>query len=280
MLGKVWLAEQENQRKDKKILMQHKLTFLGTSTSVGIPVIGCDCPRCQSSDPMDLRMRSSIVIESAEQTILVDTGPDLRQQALRHDLKKVDHVLYTHAHLDHIAGFDELRAFCWRRDELLPLYGNEGCMEELQRLYSWAFSEDNTYKGYIRPKAVVFNAPFSLVSLKITPIPVLHGSVQTSGFKFETQSGTSIVYIPDAKVIPDESIALIGKPDYFIIDCLREEEHPSHMNLTESLAIIDKVSPQQALLTHISHEMDCKLVSKRLPAHICFAHDTHTIQFS
>lgn len=225
-------------------------------------------------------MRSSIVIASEEQTILVDAGPDLRHQALRHGLKEVDHVLYTHAHLDHIAGFDELRAFCWKRDDLLPLHGNPGCMEELQRIFAWAFAKTNTYKGYIRPEVHVFEGPFSLKSLEVTPIPVLHGSVQTSGFKFQTQSGTSIVYIPDVKVIPESSYPLIGQPDYLIIDCLREEFHPSHMSLSESLAVIEKVSPKRVLFTHISHEMDCEEVAKQLPEHISFSHDTLTIPFS
>jgi len=121
-------------------------------------------------------MRSSVVIESDTQTILVDAGPDLRHQALRHGLKHVDCVLYTHGHLDHISGFDELRAFCWGREDLLPLYGNENCVRTLRQMYAWAFSEDNVYKGYVRPRAQIFKSAFSIGDMHITPIPVQHNS--------------------------------------------------------------------------------------------------------
>lgn len=259
--------------------MTHRLTFLGTSTSVGIPVIGCDCRTCESLDPKDKRMRSSVIIESQEQTILVDAGPDLRQQSLRHGLTKVDHVLYTHAHLDHIAGFDELRAFCWRRDDLLPIYGNEGCIFELKRMFSWAFSEDNIYQGYVRPTAHVFKDPFYLGELLVTPIPVNHGKLETNGFKFSKKDGSSIVYICDVKEIPVSSYPLIGSPDTLIIDCLREEDHVSHMCLSESLAAIEKIQPNRALLTHISHEMNYLEIEKSLPENVSFSFDTQTILF-
>lgn len=258
--------------------MSNTLTFLGTSTSVGIPVIGCDCPRCTSNDPKLHRMRSSVHIQTPDTSILVDAGPDLRQQALRHKLTKVDHVFYTHAHLDHIAGFDELRAFCWRRDDLLPLYGNSGCIEEIQRMFSWAFAKENTYKGYIRPIAKVIKEPVQLSNLVITAIPVIHGSVETSGYKFETND-SSVVYIPDVKVIPETSFELIGQPDYFIVDCLREEDHSSHMTYGEAIATIKKIAPKQAFLTHCAHEMDVEALSKQLPDNIAFAYDTLTIDF-
>ena len=259
--------------------MVNTLTFLGSSTSVGIPVIGCDCPQCTSTDPKVSRMRSSIVIESDEQTVLVDAGPDLRQQALRHKLKHVDHVLYTHEHLDHTAGFDELRAFCWHRDDLLPLHCSEKCKKALVHMFGWAFAKDNTYPGYVRPVAHVFKGPFQLGSLTITPIPVNHGTVETHGFKFTSKSGLSVVYIPDVKSIPQPSFELIGSPNTLIIDCLREKPHVSHMCVEESLEAIKKINPQRALLTHCSHEMDCHEVGKTLPPAVSFAFDTQQIQF-
>jgi len=259
--------------------MKHTLTFLGTSTSVGIPVIGCDCPRCTSTDPKVHRMRSSIVIESEEQTILVDAGPDLRHQALRHQLVHIDCVLYTHGHLDHIAGFDELRAFCWRREDLLPLYGNKDCIETLQQMYAWAFSKKNTYKGYVRPVARQFDGPFEMGSMKIQPILVNHGSITTHGFKFITDEGAEVVYIPDVKSIPEASYALIGAPDILIIDCLREQEHPAHMSVKESLAAVERISPAEAYFTHCSHEMDCVEVAKTLPNHVSFSYDTQSLFF-
>jgi len=197
----------------------------------------------------------------------------------RHGLKKVDNVLYTHAHLDHIAGFDELRAFCWHRSDKLPLYGNKGCMDEIQRIFSWAFSEKNTYLGYVRPEAAIINDPFQLGDLHLTPIPVIHGSVETSGYKFTSSDGTSVVYISDVKEIPAHSYGLIGQPDYLIIDCLREEIHPSHMCLEEALTAIETVQAKQAYLTHISHEMDCNEVAKNLPKNVAFSYDTQIINF-
>lgn len=258
--------------------MNHILTFLGTSTSVGIPVIGCDCSRCASGNTKWHRMRSSVHIQTPTSSILIDAGPDLRQQALRHGLREVDHVFYTHAHLDHITGFDELRAFCWRREERLPLYGNQGCMQELQRLFPWAFSEENTNKGYINPTANVLTEPFILEKLEITIIPVQHGSVETSGYKIKSPDST-LVYIPDVKSIPNSSFDLIGSPDTLIIDALRDEEHPTHMNINESLEAIEKINPRRAFFTHCAHEIDIEKTEKQLPSRVQFAYDTLQINF-
>ncbi len=253
-----------------------KLTFLGTSTSVGIPVIGCSCNVCVSEDPKDIRMRASVHIETSTHSILVDSGPDLRQQALRHSLTKVDAVLYTHHHLDHIAGFDELRAFCWHRDEPLPLYSSPSCLEELKRIFNWAFSEDNTYKGYVRPVAMPVTESFMLGGTKITPIPVDHGSVETIGYRFDDHD-LSIAYIPDAKSLKHGSANLLENLDHLIIDCLREKPHPTHMSLAESLAVISEVTPKNAWFTHIAHEMDIARVEPTLPPNVKFAYDTLTL---
>lgn len=253
-----------------------KLTFLGTSTSVGIPVIGCDCSICSSDVAKFHRMRSSVHVETSTHSILVDSGPDLRQQALRHSLTRVDAVLYTHQHLDHIAGFDELRAFCWHRDEPLPLYSTPACIDELKRVYNWAFAEANTYKGYIRPLAVPVVDSFMLGKLKVTLIPVEHGLVETVGYRFD-EDDFSIAYIPDVKYLKPGSAALLRDLDHLIIDSLRESEHPTHMSLSESLATISELDPKQAWLTHIAHEMDITKVESTLPPNVKFAYDELTI---
>ncbi|MFC5049737.1 MBL fold metallo-hydrolase [Rubritalea spongiae] len=250
------------------------LTFLGTSTSVGIPVIGCNCASCRSSDPKNQRMRASVHLQTDTHSILVDSGPDLRQQALRHDLIKVDAVLYTHCHLDHITGFDELRAFCWGREEPLPMYSSKACLDELARIFSWAFSPSNTHKGYIKPKARPVGGPFFLGNTKVTPLPVMHASVETIGFRFDQDGQPSIAYIPDAKEIPEPTFALLEGLDHFIIDALRPAPHPTHLSLPEAVEISNRIQPKQTWLTHISHETDYRAEEAKLPENIRFAYDT------
>lgn len=218
-------------------------------------------------------MRSSVHILTASHSILVDSGPDLRQQALIHGLTKVDAVLYTHQHLDHVAGFDELRAFCWDREDPLPLYSTPECLNELKRVFDWAFTSGNTYKGYIRPLAVPIVDSVKLGDLQVTPIPVEHGSVETIGYRFD-EGDFSIAYIPDVKCLKEGSVELLGGLDHLIIDCLREKEHPTHMSLSESLAMITMVQPKQAWLTHVAHEMNIAKVESELPSNVKFAYDT------
>lgn len=221
-------------------------------------------------------MRSSVHLQTPTHSLLVDSGPDLRQQALRHSLTKVDAVLYTHQHLDHIAGFDELRAFCWRREDPLPLYSTPSCLDELKRIFNWAFSEGNTYKGYIRPLAMPITESFMLGDLKITPIPVEHGSVETIGYRFD-DGESSIAYIPDVKSLKLGSEGLLENLDHLIIDCLREKPHATHLSLAETLDIISVAKPKQAWLTHIAHEMDILKVEPQLPSNVKFAYDTLTL---
>ena len=247
------------------------LTFLGTSTSTGVPVIGCTCDVCCSGDPRLIRTRSSIHLQTDEFSILVDTGPDLREQALREGLNKVDAVLYTHAHLDHITGFDELRAFCWRREAPLPLYGSPSCLREIKRIFEWAFLPTNTYKGYIKPDPIEITAPVQLGRLTVTPVPVTHGSVETHGYRFDFPGMPSTAYLPDVKTIPEESIPLLTEIQILIIDCLHERQHPTHMSLDESLAAAKNLGAKQTYLTHISHELDVHNV--KLPLNCNFAHD-------
>ena len=253
-----------------------KFTFLGTSTSVGVPVIGCSCAMCTSDDPKHNRMRSSVHILTDTHSILVDSGPDLRQQALRHRLSKVDAVLYTHQHLDHTAGFDELRAFCWRREDPLPLYSTPACLAELERIYDWAFSTGNTYKGYIQPESRPVTAPFQLGDTTITPLPVIHGSVETIGFRFD-HAAKSIAYIPDAKSIQPDTFSLLKNLDHLVIDALREDPHLTHMSIEEACAAAHTIGAKQTWLTHLSHEIDIPKVALQLPDNIKFAYDTQTL---
>ncbi|MBT8038238.1 MAG: MBL fold metallo-hydrolase [Verrucomicrobiae bacterium] len=225
------------------------------------------------------RTRSSIHLQTPDFSILVDSGPDLREQALRENLARVDAVLYTHAHLDHITGFDELRAFCWHRDAPLPLYGSADCLAELKRIFSWAFLPTNTYRGYIKPDPIETTGPIQFGKLTVTPVPVIHGSMKTQGYRFDYPGTPSIAYLPDVKTIPSESRPLLLDIPVLIIDALHRREHATHMNLTEALATSEELGAQQVYLTHLSHELDVTEAQHELPSHIQFAHDGLKLHF-
>ena len=249
------------------------LTFLGTGTSVGVPVIGCDCPVCLSENPRDKRFRSSVVVRAGDRTLLVDSGPDVRMQALREGLRAIDGIIYTHAHLDHVAGFDELRAFCWRRSERLPLHATPSCMETLQSMFGWAFSHAADTIGYVRAEPCLIDGPFFYGGLKVTPIPVEHAALETIGFLFEFPGARSVAYLPDVKRIPAASRELLMDVDVLVVDALRETDHPTHFTLDEALAAAAELRARETWLTHLSHEHHVEEVSKTLPPGVRMAWD-------
>ncbi len=249
------------------------LTFLGTGTSVGIPVIGCSCPVCVSKDPRNQRLRSSVLVRAGEVSVLVDSGPDLRAQALREGLTEINAVIYTHAHLDHVAGFDELRAFCWRKDESLPMHATAGCMATLKTMFGWAFSPSNSYKGYVKPEPILIDGAFSYGDLAITPLPVEHASVETIGFLFECPGSRRIAYIPDVKRIPDATYDLITGVDVLVVDSLRPAEHPTHFSLHQALDAVNRSKARKAWLTHLGHENEHSALQAGLPPGVEVAWD-------
>ncbi|MEM9081485.1 MAG: MBL fold metallo-hydrolase [Verrucomicrobiota bacterium] len=211
--------------------------------------------------------------------MLVDTGPDLREQALRHRIKRVDHVLYTHDHVDHIVGFDELRAFCWRREDPLPLHGSPHTLASLARMFPWAFG--NTSKNYVRADQQPFSdfQTLTLGDLTILPFPVQHGPSPTHGFKFTFPSGKTLAYTPDVKVIPPASRAHLQNLDHLIIDALRPVPHTTHMSTGEALQAIAELQPSQAYLTHLTHDLDFVDTSATLPPNTQVAIDGLTITY-
>lgn len=253
-----------------------EVEFLGTGTSTGVPVIGCSCPVCTSLDPRNARLRSSVIVRSETTTLLIDTSPDLRQQVLRSDLRVIDAVLYSHIHLDHVAGFDDLRAFCWRREGKLPLYAGKQTMESLQSMFAWAFSPHNNYVGYVRPAPYVVKDVFRIGDIDITPVPVIHGDVEMLGYIFQVRKEEGVCrvgYIVDVKTIPASSLLLLDNLDLLIMDCLRKREHPTHQSMGEALAVVERLFPKQTLLTHISHDIEYVAESKELPVNIQLAYD-------
>lgn len=240
---------------------------------MGVPVIGCGCDVCGSGDERNQRLRSSVVVRAGGVGLLVDSGPDLRQQALRAGLLELDGVLYTHSHLDHVAGFDELRAFCWRRSEPLPLHGTAECLATLKLMFGWAFAADNVHHGYVKPDARVVDGPFHYGELRITPLPVEHGGVATIGYKFEHPGGRSLAYVPDVKRIPPATMRLLQGVAVLVLDSLRPMPHPTHFSLAEALSAAAEIGAGETWLTHLGHENDHAELSAALPDGVRVAWD-------
>ncbi len=254
------------------------ILFLGSGTSTGVPVIGCQCSVCKSADPRNRRWRSSVLVTTKTTALLVDSGPDLRQQALQHNLTAIDAVLYTHEHLDHVAGFDEMRAFCWHRDDLLPLYAGTRCLAQLKRMYGWAFSDSNTWKGYIRPAAHDHAGnPFTVGDIEVTPVPVIHGAVETHGYVFR-HAGKSFGYVPDVKQIPESSMPLLSHLDALAMDGLCFPEHHTHFTVDQNVAHMKLLQPKRGYVTHSGHRLEYKALCDYLPAFMEPAYDGMKIE--
>lgn len=240
-----------------------EITFLGTATSIGVPAIGCDCPVCESNDPKNKRLRASIYVKAPDMEWVVDTGPDFRSQCLREKIQRLDAVLYTHQHADHVVGFDDLRRFTVGTETELPIYASPECMDALKRGFGYAFNGENRYRGYFKPKPHLIDGPFQLGTTQVTPLPVVHGKVDTIGFLFERE-GVRAAYIPDAKEIPDETRELIHGADVLILDALQLTPHATHLSVEESFRISLEVAAKQTWFTHFScrivyHEVDTEL---------------------
>lgn len=251
-----------------------EITFLGTGTSIGVPVIGCDCAICTSHDPKNKRSRCSIYVKAPDGlTWLVDTGPDLRMQCLREGIAHTDAVLYTHEHTDHIMGFDDLRRFTVGADSELPIYAGASCLGRLEAAFHYAFNGENRYVGYLKPMPHVIAGPFHLGETEVTPLPVLHGKVDTIGLLFSHPAVGSFAYIPDAKSVPDETLALIRDVDLLILDGLQPTEHPTHLSVAEAAEISQAVGAKQTWLTHFSCRMDYQVEGPKLPRNVGLAWD-------
>ena len=250
-----------------------KALFLGSGTSTGVPQIGCTCEVCTSRDSRNKRLRSSILLRTEKTTLLVDTSPDLRQQALRHSISAIDAVLYTHEHLDHTAGFDDLRAFCWRREDRLPLYAGEQCLAKLCSMYPWAFDAANNYRGYVRPAPHNHaGAPFTIGDVRVEPVPVQHAVVETYGYVFRS-NGKSFAYIPDIKELPPASRPLLRGLDALAMDGLRYKDHRTHLTIDENVALMHELAPTRGYITHSGHDIDYTTLAAQLPSFICPAYD-------
>ena len=246
-----------------------KITFLGTGTSQGVPVIACQCVVCQSDDPRDKRLRSSILIENADSTIIIDTGPDFRQQMLRARVERLDAVIFTHEHRDHIAGLDDIRAYNFLQDSPMDVYGEDRVLRALQHTFPYIFAE-RKYPGIPQVNFHhIKNEPFSIGNVEIIPVRAYHYRLPVLGFRIGDFS-----YITDANSIAPDELEKIRGSRYFAVCALRKRKHISHYNLSEALEVIRQVKPEQAYLTHVSHLMGTTAeTSIGLPPNTAFAWD-------
>jgi phosphoribosyl 1,2-cyclic phosphate phosphodiesterase len=248
------------------------ITFLGTGTSQGVPMIGCDCRVCTSEDPRDRRMRSSIYVQTPESSWVVDTGPDFRAQCLRHGVRHLDAVVYTHAHTDHIMGFDDLRPFC-PSGRALPVYASSDTMGHLRRIFEFAFNGQNRFPGYIHPEPYEVDGPFRLGGTELTPLPVPHGRTTVYGYLLTRNGERLAAYLSDCKEVPAPIVEQIRGVQHLIVDALRQKPHPTHMSIDEALTVVSKVQPGKAWFTHLCHDLLHAELEPALPAGVQVAYD-------
>ncbi|BCG45569.1 Metal-dependent hydrolase, beta-lactamase superfamily I [Citrifermentans bremense] len=249
-----------------------KITILGSGTSTGVPMVGCHCQVCGSTDPRDKRTRASILVESCGQRILVDTSTDLRTQALREGIPHVDAVLLTHTHADHIHGIDDLRGFYFIHRRIIPCYGSPETIQSISDKFAYIF-EGLTSEGYsplLEPFPI--EDPFELFGCRVVPVPIKHGSFNATGYRFDDAA-----YLTDCSEIPEQSLALLEGLELLIIDALRFSPHPNHFNIERALQVAQKLRPRRTLFTHLTHEVrhsdGCQL-----PAGVEFAYDGMTVE--
>mgnify|MGYP001948822712 FL=1 len=251
-----------------------QITFLGTGTSQGIPIIGSNHPVCLSSNPKDKRLRVSVLISWKNYNYVIDCGPDFRQQMLNNPIDHLSGILFTHEHSDHTAGLDELRPFGFRQGEI-PVFADKQVIAALHRRFGYIFDEKNRYPGVpdLQINEIIEGTPFKIVNKVAEPIKALHGGLEIFGFKID-----NFVYLTDVKQMEDKEIEKIKGVDVLVVNALRITPSPSHFNLSEALAFVEKVKPQKTYFTHISHLLGFHAeVEKNLPKNVHLAYDNLVI---
>ncbi len=263
--------------------MEATLTFLGSGTSMGVPTLGCDCAVCTSAmsptgDPRNRRTRPSVRLVYNDHTVVIDTGPDFHTQALREGVRRLDAVLYTHGHADHVMGFDDLRPLSFYAKGNLPIYADDATANDIERIFEYTFRKEDRYPTSARVETHRIDptpgAGFDLFGACFRRIPVTHGHQQITGYRFG-----SAAYLTDMSDIPEESMPLLQNLDVLILDALRRDPHSSHSHLEKSVAFVEQLKPRRAFFTHMSHDLDHAATEAILPPHIRLAYDGLQITF-
>ena len=250
------------------------LTVLGSGTSMGVPTIGCSCEVCQSSDPRDKRTRPSILLKYADRAVLVDTTPDFRTQAIREGITRIDAVLYTHAHADHILGLDDLRPLSFLGPGKIPLHARQDAATRIQQMFAYIFDGKYKFGGLAQVELNVIEGPLDLFGARFEPVRVMHGDAEIIGYRFGSGA-----YLTDFSSIPEASFAQLQNLDVLFLDALRHTPHPTHSTIGNSLRIVDRVKPRRAFFTHIAHDLPHQATNASLPPDVQLCYDGMELDF-
>jgi phosphoribosyl 1,2-cyclic phosphate phosphodiesterase len=245
-----------------------QLTILGSGTSMGVPTLGCHCPVCESQDPLDKRMRPSVLLSYGGRNVVIDTTPDFRSQAMRFGIDRLDAVIYTHGHADHILGLDDIRPFNLKQKATIPVYASAETLQGLRRQFSYIFEDPAPGSTLPGVDLHAIDRPFELFGARIIPIPAMHGALPVLGFRIGKAA-----YLTDFLRVPESSKKLLGGLDDFILDALRYVPHPTHSNVEQSLALVAELQPRHAWFTHICHDLGHAEANSRLPESVRLAYD-------
>ena len=257
--------------------MRATLTVLGSGTSMGVPTIGCSCAVCTSTDPRDRRTRPSIMVQWDGRTVLIDTTPDFREQAIREHISRIDAVLYTHGHADHILGLDDVRPLSFPRitgGRKIPLYASDNTSHTLRSVFRYIFDADYKYGGLAQVELLPLNGPVELFGARFEPVLVMHGDVAIEGYRFGRAA-----YLTDFSSVPEQSLAQLEGLDILFLDALRHHPHPTHSTVENSLKIAERVRAKRTYFTHISHDLPHEATNAMLPEGVRLSYDGLKLEF-